>query len=262
MASGIYQIKNMLNGKCYIGSAVNLQQRWAIHLSILRRNQHYNTHLQRAFDKYGELVFMFSVLEQIEDTEQLIPHEQYYLDALNPEYNIAPTAGSSLGVRHTEEVRIKQTGERNHFYGKHHSVETRAKMSAALAGKRHPNYGKHPSAETRRKMSNAHKREHLSIETRAKLSVAKSGKRHPNYGKHLSEDTKQKISNALRDKHPSVETRRKMSEAKIGHQVSERTRRKISATQMGKRHSAESKRKMSIAKIAYWRRKREEEQEN
>jgi len=261
MVSGIYQIENQINGKRYIGSAVNLRQRWAVHLSTLRCEQHRNKHLQRAFNKYGELVFTFSILEQIKDSKQLIPHEQYYLDTLNPEYNIAPMAGSSLGVQHTEETRRKQIGERNHFYGKHHSAETRAKMSTALTGKRHPNYGKHPNTETRRKMSNAHKREHLSVETRAKLRAAKSGKRHPNYGKRLSEETKQKISNALRGKHPSVETRRKMSEAKIGHQVSERTRRKISATQMGKRHSEESKRKMSIAKIAYWRRKRAEEQE-
>ena len=198
MTSGIYQIKNTLNGKCYIGSAVALQQRWAVHLSTLRRGKHYNLHLQRAFDKYGEAVFTFTILEYLEDSLQLILREQYCLDTLNPEYNISPTAGSTLGVQHTAETCAKtgrpMNGELNPMYGKHHSEETLAKLRAARVGKllseetlaklratmtgeRNPMYGKHHSAETR-----------------AKQSIAKTGERNPNYGKHLSEDIKRKMS--------------------------------------------------------------------
>jgi len=227
MASGIYQIENQVNGKRYIGSAVNLRRRWQHHLSALRSGRHYNIHLQRAFDKYSESAFAFIILEQIEDIEQLILCEQRYLDMLKPAYNIAPTAGSRLGVQCSTETLTKmsaaQTGERNPNYGKHPSEETRAKQSAAQAGEQNsmhgrtgkqcPMYGKHHSTETR-----------------AKISAAQAGKRNHNYGKHPSNY----------GKHPSAETLAKMRAANIG-----------------KHHSEETKRKMSIAQRARRRRERE-----
>jgi len=185
MASGIYQIKNTLNGKCYIGSAVDIQRRWRDHLSALRRGQHCNGHLQRSFEKYSEDAFMFAVLEQVEDTSQLIIREQHYLDTLKPEYNISPTAGSSLGVRRTEETRQKvsesKTGERNPSYGKHPSAATRTKQSAAQAGERNHNYGKHRSIATKQKISNTKKNTNM-------------GEQNSFYGEHHSEETKRKMS--------------------------------------------------------------------
>jgi group I intron endonuclease len=40
----------------------------------------------------------------------LIEREQYYIDLLNPEYNISRVAGSSLGRRHTPETLAKLKG--------------------------------------------------------------------------------------------------------------------------------------------------------
>jgi len=220
MTSGIYQITNQISGKRYIGSAVDIQLRWAVHLSILRHKRHYNVHLQRAFDKYGESAFAFIRLEQIEDIEQLIPREQYYLDTLRPKYNIAPTAGSRLGVQCTD--------------------ETRAKMRAAKTGERHPMYGKHLSAETRAKISAANRRENLSEETLAKMRAAQGGERHPMYGKHHS-----------------AEALAKMRAAHRRENLSEETLAKMRAAQTGRHHSAETKRKMSIAQKARQRRERE-----
>lgn len=37
------------------------------------------------------------------DTDNLLKREQYYMDYLNPNYNIVETAGSTLGYRHTPE---------------------------------------------------------------------------------------------------------------------------------------------------------------
>lgn len=41
------------------------------------------------------------------------------------------------------------------FYGKHHSEETKRKLSEKNSGKNHPFYGKHFSFEHRKKMSEA-----------------------------------------------------------------------------------------------------------
>ena len=180
MASGIYQIENTLNGKCYIGSAVNLKERWQNHLSALRREKHDNSHLQRAFDKYGEDTFIFSVLEDVKEPEKLIEREQFYLDIQCPKYNISSTAGSPLGYRHTEEAIKKMSVAST---GKLISVETRAKISVAMTGR------------------------HLSTETRAKMSAAKTGERNPSYGKQ----------GRMYGKHHNAETKRKISTAQKAH---------------------------------------------
>ena len=59
---------------------------------------------------------------------------------MKPEYNMAPIAGSSLGIKHSAETRRKisecQKGEPNGWLGKKHRPETKEKMSRAKKGKR------------------------------------------------------------------------------------------------------------------------------
>jgi group I intron endonuclease len=50
---GIYQITNIVNNKFYIGSAVSVKNRWQRHIKALRNNEHYNSRLQNAWNKYG-----------------------------------------------------------------------------------------------------------------------------------------------------------------------------------------------------------------
>ena len=45
MKSGIYIIRNTVNGKIYIGSAVNLEKRLYEHFWALRKNKHINKYL-------------------------------------------------------------------------------------------------------------------------------------------------------------------------------------------------------------------------
>jgi len=116
MNSGIYTIVNEVNGKSYIGSACSFRKRWATHRSDLKKGTHHSTYLQRAWNKYGEENFYFGVLEPVENKEDLVAREQFWLDTLKPEYNISPTAGSSLGARQSEETIQKKTGENNYWY--------------------------------------------------------------------------------------------------------------------------------------------------
>lgn len=109
LESGIYLIRNKKNKKSYIGSAVNIKGRWRTHRSGLKHNKHHNRFLQRSWNKYGEESFEFSVLEYC-DKEELIAKEQNYLDKLNPEYNLSPTAKNCLGVKHTNPVSNYKRG--------------------------------------------------------------------------------------------------------------------------------------------------------
>lgn len=105
--SGIYQIKNKKNNRVYIGSAVNCRDRKLLHLSQLRRNIHHSITLQRAYNKYGNDIFEFEVLEYCKK-EKLIEREQYYLDKLSPFYNTCKKAHSTLGISSTRRKKVIQ----------------------------------------------------------------------------------------------------------------------------------------------------------
>lgn len=108
--AGIYLWRNKINGKTYIGSSVNLTKRLKNYF-----NESYITRLKdfmiiyKALLAYGYENFTLEILEYCEPAS-ILEREQYYLDTLNPEYNILKVAGSSLGYKHSEEVLLKMRG--------------------------------------------------------------------------------------------------------------------------------------------------------
>jgi group I intron endonuclease len=78
--SGIYSIVNASNGKIYIGSAKKINTRINAHKNMLKRNKHYNTYLQNAYNKHG--VFVYSIVELCEESD-LSSREQFYIDKYN-----------------------------------------------------------------------------------------------------------------------------------------------------------------------------------
>jgi hypothetical protein len=103
MKSGIYEIRNLFTGDCYIGSSINLTQRKNRHFKDLKNNCHHSIILQRSFNKHGAEFFRFNVLEVIEDKTMLLTREQFYLDLIKPKYNICTIAGSPLGTKGSKE---------------------------------------------------------------------------------------------------------------------------------------------------------------
>ncbi len=98
MKSGIYKIINLKNRKCYIGSSIDIKDRFRDHKSYLKKNKHHCIALQRAYNKYGVENFLYDIIEHC-DSSILIEREQYYLDNLKPEYNSLKIAGSSKGYK-------------------------------------------------------------------------------------------------------------------------------------------------------------------
>jgi group I intron endonuclease len=131
---GIYIIRCLPTGKIYVGSAMDLRQRWLRHQATLRRHQHINRYLQNAWDKYGERAFTCEVLELVMPWS-LLDQEQYWLDALQPYnreigFNIALSAEApTRGRKANPETIIKLSAIRK---GRKRSPETRAKMSVSL----------------------------------------------------------------------------------------------------------------------------------
>jgi group I intron endonuclease len=228
MTCGVYCIKNTKNGHCYIGSAICAEERWKVHLRTLRRGKHQNSHLQRAFDKHGEAVFTFGMLEEVNEPSLLIAREQAHMDAIKPEYNICRVAGSNLGVKYSLEARMKMSaaGKR-----RRHSAETCLKISIAKKGQGHKQTaetcmklsialtGHKHSAETRMKIGAAGKGNQYrkgykaSAETCAKMSIASKGNDHAK-GRKSSAETRAKLSDAAKRRYANARGREELSEAR------------------------------------------------
>lgn len=275
--AGIYQIRNTVNGRVYVGSALDVEKRWLLHKFQLNRGNHHCQHLQHAWVKHRETAFVFEIIEAIEDKEGFIAREQVYLDdafATGRAYNIAPKAYSCLGVKRSAETRAKQSVSlRGKNVGRTLTPEHRAKL-AAYQGSRPPAseetlarrsaamtafYNSPASEEARATSSAYHKgnkwglgrikteeelailRRPRSAETRAKMSASKKGVKRP------------------------AETIAKMSAARKGMTPSAEARAKMSASRKGRRHSEETLAKMraprpaqSVAIKAYYARRRQQ----
>ena len=158
--SGIYMIVNLITEKYYVGSAVtgNLYMRFHKHLFSFTGNKR----VANAVNKYGLSEFAFLVLEIVPqkdkiDSTLLLNREDYYLETLKPEYNIAPIASNSLGWKHSEESLAKMR--------ENYSEERRQQVANI-------NKGKTLSEETRELIrKSALLRKSMSSETRMKCAV-------------------------------------------------------------------------------------------
>lgn len=81
MTISVYKITHAYSQKFYLGYSVSTEKRFANHKNMLRRGVHHCIHLQRAWDKYGEGEFRFSILDVCKTKEEAIEKEQMYLDA-------------------------------------------------------------------------------------------------------------------------------------------------------------------------------------
>ena len=103
--SGIYKIKNIINGKVYIGQTYNLKYRWSRHKSDLNNNRHHNKHLQNAWNKYGEDNFRFEIIEYC-PLDKIDEREIYWINTFNSikdGYNLCDGGIGCRGYKHSED---------------------------------------------------------------------------------------------------------------------------------------------------------------
>lgn len=79
---GIYKITCLKNNMVYIGQSTCLKTRIRNHKGSLKRSSHTNTHLQNAWNKYGENNFIFEIIEECKG-EELNNREVYWIEKYN-----------------------------------------------------------------------------------------------------------------------------------------------------------------------------------
>lgn len=128
-----------MNGKFYIGSSVDILPRWYLHKYKLQKGNHDNQYLQASWNKYGAENFIFEIVEYVDDVNQLILREQYFIDILTPVYNVCRVAGNVLGRKHSEETKRKMSisisrakkGKPSHRKGSKYTPEQYARVVEA-----------------------------------------------------------------------------------------------------------------------------------
>jgi group I intron endonuclease len=224
----IYRIRNVTNGKFYVGSTVNTQERFRTHRKKLRSGKHHCAHLQAAWNKYGEDCFKFEVIEVvIGQNLQTVEDEWLARYVGKPEcYNVGLRSGApwrggpkekhpNFGRPKTEAERQAISQSLREFYaadpsnhpraGKKHSEEARAKIRAAIQGKiasgeQHYRYGKTLSEDVRKKIGDTQRGvkkapRKITEEGMAKIRAAAAAGRYSHMkGKKLSIEVREKMS--------------------------------------------------------------------
>lgn len=207
MNSGIYKITHLVSGRCYVGSTVDLSQRWKTHRGELNSKTHANLPLLNAWNKYGSNAFAFEVLERCSH-QLLLAKEQHWMDKLSPfgcqGYNICKAAGAPMrGRKHT--TATKQLMSKAHK-GRKPSPQNIEACRKAQTGRRH-------TEEAKQKMREL-----------ANIRWADADQREQARQKSLGNTNR-------KGKRASSETCRKISEVQLGHKTSAATRQKMSEAQ-------------------------------
>jgi group I intron endonuclease len=124
---GIYQIKNLINGTIYIGSAKRFKERWNDHKRSLTKGVHHTKYLQNSYSKHNvevgnDNMFVFSVLEVMEKStkEERLIREEWWIQKLlneglelynsnrNPTKEPKISVGSTKGKRNSRATEFKK----------------------------------------------------------------------------------------------------------------------------------------------------------
>lgn len=90
--AGVYQVKNLANGKALLGSSLNLEGPLNRHKFMLKIKGHTNKALQKDWDELGSDQFVFEILEEVQMKEdpnfnlkdELTLLEMIWLEKLQP----------------------------------------------------------------------------------------------------------------------------------------------------------------------------------
>jgi group I intron endonuclease len=263
-SAGVYEIQHVESGRRYVGSAQNLQRRFAEHRYSLRRNRHRNKALQNGWNKYGEPAFAFRTI-LICRSEDAIFYEQLVIDGYESHkmatgYNIRKIAESNLGLQWSGETRAAIMAARATPAHKQKQREVglalrgdpahAKKMIEGLAAyHKTPESKANAAAQLRRVAADPEllaKREAArlaAITLRRGVKMSEQARRNMSAGgkgKILSAEHRQKLSDAMKRRAPikhTEATKQRLRELATGRKASQNAREKMSATHRGRKLS-------------------------
>lgn len=260
---GIYKITCIVTGKIYIGQSVDCMKR-AYAYSTMHRYEYgkKQRHLYNSIKKYGWENHTFEIIHECAK-EELNLWERHFVKLLNSfgsELGMNLTDGGDAPTNVSEETkkRISESikGEKNGFYGRHHSDDTKEFLRKLHRGNKYA-LGSIRSQETKDKLRSAHLGKIASEKTKSKMRESHRGKKHDwnkgNIGKFKhSEEHKQRLREMHKGKcfrgpgyKHTEETKSKIAKSNTGKKLSDEAKRKISIGNKGRKHTEATLARMS-----------------
>ena len=196
----VYIHTNRINGKKYVGQTVNgnrPHKRWYNGNGYIRSPYFYKAIQKYGWDNFDHEVVANGLTAQVADDLEKLLISQF--DTMNPDkgYNLEPggTKNKKLSESTKEKISkshmgnknpmygVRLIGELNGMYGKHHTDETKRKISESVSGENNGNYRKQMSEEQKQKISQSRL---------GKYTGEKAGF----YGRSHTEESRQKMSKA------------------------------------------------------------------
>ena len=114
---GVYGIRCCTSGYVYVGSAVDIEQRFKHHRRTLRENICVNKVLQFAWNIFGEANFAFEVLEVCVG-EQLELREAFHAERAENLFNLGKVVRRPKGMTPEGRLRCSEAAKRGHQEGR------------------------------------------------------------------------------------------------------------------------------------------------
>lgn len=188
----IYKTTNLINHKQYIGKHYG-----ELDDSYLGSG----TLLKKAIEKYGKQNFIKDILYIAKDNDEANIKEKEFIKIYNAVeselfYNLHEGGD---GGNNNQKISESLSGEKHPMYNKHHSIETKEKISKSsraywteekrreralqYAGSGNPMYGKKKSKESEyKRLQNTNFSAYRDEKYRMKMSKAVAGEKNGNYG--------------------------------------------------------------------------------
>jgi len=202
----IYKATNTINGKAYVGFAVNLEKRMIDHRNkAMRENGEY---FHRAIRKYGFETFEWKTLKEdatLEDEISFIESESTFWKT-GKGYNLTKGGEGKLGYITSESTKMKQSiaGKKRVLTEKQLTV---LRENAALMRERGH------TEETKKRISEAHKGKVFTKKHKENISKNHAARKETG-AYYKSEEYKRKMSKSISGRKHSEETKRKMAESR------------------------------------------------
>lgn len=192
----IYKIYNKINGRVYIGQTVNFKARKQYHKDHLKKQIHDNPYLQEDYNEYGLSVFIFEIIETLDNKDKANNQEDYWIDhfggiesdnVYNCKNNIKNNkvmVFKTSATKKSQNIKLSNDTKRLMALGhkgnipwnkdKKMSLEFKNKQSKNNKGSNNPMFGKSTKKKYTQEFINKLKEEYKEIQNIAELARLKN----------------------------------------------------------------------------------------
>jgi hypothetical protein len=194
----LYIKQHSITGKLYFGKTIKNHDKM---LSYLGSGKYWTNHITEHGKQHTETLWYCLYYEEVECSNFALAFSKNQSIVGSSEWaNLKEENGATGGHNGKD-----QSGKNNHFYGKHHTTETKGKIAESI---------RNMPDDYRKKLSDSSTGRKHTYETKQKMSESHTGRTGYWKGKTKSDDFKSTVSATLKGRPKTEEHKAKISAAK------------------------------------------------